>query len=325
MSYSCNTPVLMIFFNRPDTFEKVFEKVREAKPKTLILAQDGPRNDDDVASIEACRKIAENIDWDCNVIHDYSEVNLGCGVRPQSAITGALEKFESVIILEDDCIPSNSFFPYCEELLERYKDDERIAYISGLNHFEEWDCGKSDYFFTKAGAIWGWATWRRAWNRHYDYYVQTIQDEYVLKLYKQQVADKTVFENRLSSLKKAFDSFSNKEKLSYWDTQWGFAQYTQNMMAIVPKVNLIHNIGIGITSTHAKTLKNAQFVKYRNFVFIPTHELKFPINHPQFCAPDMEYHKLIYKCSRGTPIKRTIKKFINLILKLKNSKHKGDS
>ena len=99
MSYSCSVPILMIFFNRPDSFKQVFEKVREAKPKTLILAQDGPRNKSDIPGIEACRKVVENIDWECNVIREYSEVNLGCGVRPKSAIDFALERFESVIIL----------------------------------------------------------------------------------------------------------------------------------------------------------------------------------------------------------------------------------
>ncbi|MCI7643636.1 MAG: glycosyltransferase family 2 protein, partial [Lentisphaeria bacterium] len=248
MNYKCKTPILLIFFNRPSTFEKVFEKVKKVQPETLILAQDGPRNSDDNANIKKCREIAEKIDWPCSVIKDYSEVNLGCGVRPQSAISSALEKFEQVIILEDDCIPSDSFFPYCEELLERYKDDERIAYISGLNHFESWDCGESDYFFTKAGAIWGWATWRRAWKSYYDYYAHSIADAYIVKLYAQQINNKHIFDLRMSALQRANASQKNNEKLSYWDTQWGFANYTQNMLVIVPRVNLIHNIGVGTTS-----------------------------------------------------------------------------
>ncbi len=310
MNYKCKTPILLIFFNRPGTFEKVFEKVKKVQPETLILAQDGPRNSDDNANIKKCREIAEKIDWPCSVIKDYSEVNLGCGVRPQSAISSALEKFEQVIILEDDCIPSDSFFPYCEELLERYKDDERIAYISGLNHFESWDCGESDYFFTKAGSIGAWGTWRRAWSRYYDYYANLIHDPYIVKLYAQQVGVPHVFEKRLSSLLRANAAETNGDKLSYWDAQWGFAQYIQNMLVIVPKVNLIHNVGGGAESTHATTLKETKYIKYKNMLYMPTYELNFPLHHPKFCACDFEYHYLVYKCFGERLWKRMIKFFL---------------
>ena len=313
MSYICETPVLLIFYNRPSTFEQVFEKVREAKPKTLILAQDGARNEDDLPGIQACRNIAESVDWDCEVIKDYSEKNLGCGVRPYSAISNALNRFERVIILEDDCIPSQSFFRYCDELLVRYEDDDRIAYISGLNHFETWDCGNYDYFFTRAGAIWGWATWKKKWTRYYDYYVNGIEDPYIRKIYLQQVGNKTVGEARIAALEKAHKAKSTGEKLSYWDTQWGFAEYTQNMLAIVPRMNLIHNVGVGESSTHAKKLNVQKWEKYHNFVFIPTHEFDFPIRHPQFCACDVEYHELIYKCTAGKPIKRMVRKVLKAL------------
>lgn len=317
MKYSCSVPVLLIFFNRPETFAKVFEQVRKAKPKTLILAQDGARNERDIDGIEKCREIAESVDWECEIIRDYSEVNLGCGVRPQSAITNALERFESVIILEDDCVPSSSFFPYCEELLEKYKDDERICYISGLNHFEEWDCGGNDYFFTKTGAIWGWATWRRAWSKYYDYYADDICDEYNGKLYKMQISNKHAYSIRISALNRANNSKKTNEKLSYWDAQWGFVKYSQNMLVIVPKKNLIHNIGVGATSTHAQNLKMTTYKKYKNFVFIPTYEFDFPLRHPKTCACDIRYDNLVYKCSAGNSIRRIIikvlKELINII------------
>lgn len=315
MEYVCNTPVLMIFFNRPESFSKVFEQVRIVKPKTLILAQDGPRNEEDIPKIEACRKVVENIDWECEVIKDYSAVNLGCGVRPKSAIDLALSKFERVIILEDDCVPSSTFFNYCDQLLARYQNDERIAYISGLNHFEIWDCGNYDYFFSRAAAIGGWATWRRAWTCFYDYYAEGINDEYRLRLYKQQVGNKTVYEQRLLSLQQANNSAKNGKKLSYWDTQWGFAEFTQNMLAIVPRVNQICNIGVGGDSTHAKTLNTTRYVKNKNMVFIPTYEFQFPLRHPNFCACDMEYHFRVYKMAQGTWPKRILRKIKKRFIK----------
>lgn len=315
MDYICNTPVLLIFFNRPDSFTKVFEKVREARPRSLILAQDGPRNDKDSVGIQTCRKIVENIDWDCDVIRDYSEVNLGCGVRPKSAIDLALDKFETVIILEDDCVPSPTFFRYCDELLEKYRDDERIAYISGLNHFEIWNCGKYDYFFSKAAAIGGWATWRRAWGRFYDYHVNGVNEEYILKLYKQQIGNDYIYEQRIASLRRANKSAKNGEKLSYWDTQWGFAEYIQNMLAIVPRVNQICNVGVGADSTHAQNITATKYIKYKNMLFMPTHELDFPLKHPDFCACDLDYHNLVYKCASGTKLKQFLRGIKRTFLK----------
>lgn len=302
-NYICNAPVLLIFFNRADTFAKVFDKVREVKPRILYLAQDGPRNENDIAGIRECRKIVENIDWECEITRDFSDVNLGCGMRPQSAITKTLKKYGKAIILEDDCVPSRSFFPYCEELLERYKDDERIAYISGLNHFETWDCGNSDYFFTRAGGISGWATWERAWGRFYDYSVESFSDPYTKKLYGMQIANKNVAKQRFQSVNRAFNAAKNQEKLSYWDTQWGFAQFTQNMLAIVPRKNLICNIGVGTSSTHAQGREKNKYVKFKNMLFIPTYELEFPLKNPAYCAPDMEYHNLVYKMNEVNPLR----------------------
>lgn len=314
MEYSCSTPVLLIFFNRADTFAKVFEKVRKAKPKILILAQDGPRDEKDIPGIESCRKIAESVDWDCEKIRDYSEVNLGCGMRPQTAITNALNKFEQIVILEDDCVPSDSFFPYCEEMLKKYKDDERICYISGLNHFETWDCKGEDYFYTKTGAIWGWATWRRAWNK-YDYYVKTIEDERNLELVKAQFSNKQIAQHRAEGWKRAYDSLKNGEKLSYWDVQWGFVKYSQNMLVITPAKNLIHNIGVGAGSTHAAVGTQTKFVKYKNFVFIPTYEIEFPLKAPKVCVADTKYDDLVYKCSLNVPFMVKVKKFVRKFIK----------
>ena len=316
MSYICQTPVALIFFNRPKMLSNVFDKVREAKPKKLYLIQDGPRNEDDVPKIMECRKIVENIDWECEVIKDYSEINLGCGVRPQSGITNALKNEESIIILEDDCVPANSFFPYCEEMLEKYKDDERICYISGTNHFEEWDCGESDYFFAKTGAIAAWAVWRRTWSEYNDYHMKDvdINDKYYMPLIKSQITNKYMADFRVNAWRRAKNSLDNGEKLSYWDIQWGFVKYSQNMLVIVPKYNQICNIGTGDGSTHAASLAKQGFRKYKNFVFIPTRELEMPLKHPKYCVCDTKYDDLVYKCSAGNPIRRTIAKIVKKII-----------
>lgn len=315
MNYQCQSPVLLIFFNRPDTFQKVFDQVRKARPTHLILAQDGPRNEEDKEGIVACRSIAENIDWECQVIREYSDINLGCGVRPQSAISKALEFYDRVIILEDDCVPADSFFRYCDELLEKYKDDERIAYISGLNHFETWDCGEQDYFFTKTGAIWGWATWANKWNRYYDYYVSGIINPYVLKLVERQFPHPDLVKSRKDGWIRAYASATNGEKLSFWDNQWGFVKYSQNMLVITPKFNQIHNIGVGNASTHAQHQTGVTYKRFKNFFYIPVHELSFPLTYAKYAVCDMEYDFLVYKASLGNPIRRKMSTVMKKIYK----------
>ena len=291
--YRCKTPVTLIFFNRPNTFRKVFEKVREAKPYKLYLVQDGARlnRTDDVTRIQECRKIAENVDWECQVFKNYSDINLGCGMRPQSGITWTLDAEDSTIVLEDDCVPDLSFFRYCDELLEKYKNDTRVSYISGLNHFEEWDFGGNSYGFTKRGAIWGWATWRRAWNM-YDYSVANIEDDYLQKQLKYVGMDRKV-----ETWKQTNKLVVNGEQISYWDDQWGFVKHTQNQLVAVPKTNLICNIGTGEESTHARSLDN-KHIKYVDYNNMPIESLMFPLKHPPYIICDKMYDDLVIKCNK---------------------------
>lgn len=292
------TPILLIFFNRPETFIKVFEMVRKVKPKKLYLAQDGPREGNyiDRDRVEQCRKIAENIDWDCQVYKNYSEKNMGCGMRPQSAISWVFKQEEKAIILEDDCIPSRSFFIYCEELLNRYKDDERICLISGLNHFEKWDTlhqSNADYFFCKTGAIWGWATWARAWKYYsYDLMEYSMQD---IDIISKQIGNKNVAIKRKAIWKDTIKKLSNNENISYWDHQWGLVRYSQSQYTIVPKKNLITNIGVGEYSTHAKACLENTFKRFENFVFIPSYELEFPLKHPTILVNETMYDEYVYR------------------------------
>lgn len=315
MTEQLKTPVALIFFTRPDTFEKVFEQVRKARPKKLFLIQDGARENrpDDVEKINECRKIAENIDWECEVYKNYSDVNLGCGVRPSSGISWVFEHVEKAIILEDDCVPCDTFFDYCEQMLDKYENDERISYISGLNHFAEWDCGKYSYFFTKTGAIWGWATWKRAWKK-YDYRANMIKDEYLSKILKYQFAHKYAGEQRVKEWINVSKEKEEDKELSFWDSQWGIEKYSQNQLVIVPKYNQISNIGVGVASSHAQNRSETQFKKYKTFFHIPTKMLEFPFTHPEFCVCDIEYDKLVHKCVYGNVAIHKIKNIIKSII-----------
>ena len=287
-------PVLMIFFARPDTFEKVFEKVKMARPSKLFLACDGARegNQRDVESVEQCKKIVEGIDWECEVFTRYSSENQGCGKGPSNAISWAFEHTDRLVILEDDCVPDLTFFPYMKELLEKYKDDERIGMISGLNHLQTWDCGPGSYCFTKTGAIWGWGTWKRVWDK-YDYHVENIQNEYYQNLLLKEFPSSRIAKNRIGNWKHA-NKETKEKKVKYWDVQFGFLKYTQSYLTIVPKYNLIYNIGVGVGSTHTEQSSYKKWKKGR-VLFMPTTPLELPLTHPEIVVCDRKYDEETFK------------------------------
>lgn len=164
-----STPIALIIFNRPDLTIRVFSKIARAKPKTLFVIADGPRSDHpgDIKKCAEARSIIESVDWDCTVHKNYSDINLGCGRRLASGISWVFEKVEEAIILEDDCLPHPTFFRFCKELLERYRDDERIMQINGQNFQHKSMRTSYSYLFSYSNNCWGWATWRRAW-QHFD-------------------------------------------------------------------------------------------------------------------------------------------------------------
>lgn len=287
-----NTPVALIFFTRPNTFKHVFSQIKKIKPKKLFLIQDGPRikNLNDLKKIMECRRIAENIDWKCEIHKNYSDVNLGCGMRPASGIAWVFKFVDRAIILEDDCVPNLTFFPYCERLLEKYKNDERITMISGRNHFIEWDCGGYSYCFAKEGSTAGWATWKRIFNK-YDYEISAFNIEKVKNLLYNDFYSKRVAKERIRNLKSIREKLKNNEKLSCWDYQFKFLQYTQSGLSIVPKYNQIKNIGTGSDSTHAKNTLKCTPKKIAKLFFMETKALDFPLKEPEFVICDREYDK----------------------------------
>ena len=288
-------PVLLIFFTRPDTLEKVFEKVKEARPSKLFLACDGPRegNANDVLKIEECKKIVEDIDWECEVYKRFSDVNLGCGKGPAAAISWAFEHVDRIVVLEDDCVPNATFFPYMQELLDKYKDDERVGMISGLNHFKEWDCGGNSYCFAKTGAIWGWGTWRRVW-KDYDYNIKDIEDAHLVKMIENSIVDKTAKVNRIRRFKLAKAKIDSGENISFWDMQFGFLKDKNSYLAVVPNHNLIFNIGVGEGSTHAIAVETSKW-KRGKLHFIPIQDVEIPLKHPNYVIRDYQYDLLVDK------------------------------
>lgn len=296
------TPVLLIFFNRPDTLKETFAAIRDAKPTKLYLAQDGPRDGrkDDINAITECRKIVEKIDWECEVHRRYLTKNVGCGLGPYQAISWAFETEDRLIIMEDDCVASESFFHFCDEMLEKYEDDNRIFMITGCNMELQTRNVKASYFFGYSGTNWGWATWKRNWSMM-DYECSFVDDNQVALFLPE-------FLRKLSGRKgkREWISFQdtakrlhNGENISYWDVQWQSIRYLNHQLSIIPSKNLITNIGIGPTSTHAKMVDMADGYYSKvgkvNFNNNQRFELEFPLIHPDYIIQNVEYDRKIDK------------------------------
>lgn len=240
-------PVLFIVFNRPDTTARVFETIREAKPGRLFVAADGPRSEEERRQTEKTREITESIDWDCKVERLYSPNNLGCRLGVTSAINWAFEYTDRLIILEDDCLPAVSFFRFCTELLSRYEDDHQVSAVTGANLFGDKYAGNASYFFSKVGGIWGWATWRRAWDL-YEANIYERLNSKVLKDLRAYLESDRLFDFYLSHL-----TLVSKGQLDTWDFQWIVSQILNKKLSILPARNMVSNIGFGPEATHTKS------------------------------------------------------------------------
>ncbi len=291
-SASPDVPVLFLVFNRPDLAARVFARIRAARPARLFVAADGPRPNrpDDEATCRECRRLAELVDWPCEVRTLFRETNLGCRAAVSSAITWFFEQVEAGVVLEDDCLPDPSFFPYCAELLARYRDDERVTTISGMGYRRPGLCGRDSYGFTTYQLIWGWATWRRAWRR----YEPTLERWPFL-------ADPAWLRRHLGDARAAriwsqLVAAYRRQQVDTWDYPWNFSCWVHGGLGIVPAVNLVDNIGFGPGGTHT-TDGDSQLA--------PAAALPFPLRHPRRVKCnrrlDREYERLYLPAERPRP------------------------
>lgn len=269
------TPVLFITFRRPDTTRKVLEMIRQAQPKRLYIAQNFPGSDnvEEIKKWNDVRAIIENIDWDCNVQRLYREHYLDAKTSISTAINWFFENEEEGIILEDDCLPHPTFFRFCEEMLERYRDDERIAMISGDNFQFGRKRTEYSYYFSRYTHIWGWASWRRAWV-NYDVDMKLWPEIREGEWLKDLLGDK----KSVRYWKKIFENVY-KGKIDTWDYQWVFSCWIQNALTILPNVNLVSNIGFGSEAVHTRDINK--------FAMIETKTIN-SISHPSYILRDLK-------------------------------------
>lgn len=300
-------PILFIIFRRPTIAQKSFESIRKCQPNQLYIACDGARD-----SVEGEKELVEQtksaildmIDWPCDVRTLFQKENLGCSKAVFTAINWLFEEEERGIILEDDCVAQDSFFPFVSEMLEKYKIDNRIGMIAGSNNINYQM--KASYCFSKYKACWGWATWRRAWqNMDLNMNWRTTEcNSSVIENMGYRSCDLKYWRYRIKLI--------DQNLVSAWDWQWYFTLASQNQLSIFPKVSLISNIGFGKGSTHTWGKNQKKYMASK--------KLQFPLIHPHLVLPDYSFDNAFYKSNntlfytlmRYTPnsLKTIVKKII---------------
>lgn len=280
--YKTKTPVAIIIFNRYDNAHSVLEQIKKVEPSELFVIADGPRANraGEKEKCEKARSICDEIDWKCKVHKVFSDENLGCAKRVTSGLNEVFSKVERALIFEDDCIPAESFFEFADEMLEKYKDNEQIMLVSGNNKSfdpakmkvtksgiqSETEPAKPSYFFSKQSQIWGWATWRRAWNKmdlSMKDWPQLKKSGLVESIYKKP--------SHRYYWKAAFDYVYNGHTNS-WAFPWNLSVWREGGYSIVPSVNLIRNAGFNADATHTSGKSIFENLDYG--------ELSFPLVHP---------------------------------------------
>jgi len=309
-----STPILLITFNRPETTKLVLEAIVKYNPEKLFVFSDGPRESnemDDNKLIMETRNMVKSINWEGSLYTRFMETNQGCGLGVSGAISWAFETEEQLIILEDDCVPSQSFFGFCNKLLYKYALDTRVMHIAGTRWNKEFEVNHESYFFSRYAHIWGWATWKRSWEK-YDFMMKDWPD------FKKTGLLNNLVENYFPLYKRweyMFRSVYSQSRKHTWDYQWQYAIFKNNGLCITPIKNLVTNIGdVGVhfkekTSAHHRDREEVeellidplffhcdyQFDRYHGRTFYLNGRSRLKLLY------DSTISKMIFRLTRGTP------------------------
>lgn len=281
--------VLILFFNRPERLKEVFDEVRKARPSRLFLYQDGPRGEADMAGIEGCRRVVEDIDWECEVHRMYQQRNYGCDPSEYISQKWAFSIVDKCIVLEDDDVPSQSFFPFCKEMLDRYEHDERITMIAGFNSDEVTPGVPCDYFFTSVFSIWGWASWRRVidtWDASYAF----LDDEFAMRQINGVMRQRRYCAD---TLRACYDHRASGKE--YYETIFWSAMVMNSGLAIMPTRNMINNRGATEGSTHFAGSLETMPRRLRRLFTMKRFEVDFPLKHPRYVIENVEFKERTYR------------------------------
>lgn len=284
-----DVPVLILFFNRPEQLSQVFQQVREARPSRLFLYQDGPRGAQDMPGIMACRKVVESVDWDCHVERLYQERNYGCDPSEFISQKWAFSHVDKCVVLEDDDVPSVTFFSFAKEMLDRYEYDDRVTMICGFN-VEEHTADTSDsYFFSTNFSIWGWASWRRVvdqWDEHYTW----LDDTETVTRLQTLIRERGYRDDFLPMCRK-----HRAQGKAFYETIFWAHLLLSNGLCIVPTHNMINNLGATADSTHfggeLATLPHG----YRRIFTMGRYDMNYPLRHPKHVIEHVAYRHRVYR------------------------------
>lgn len=275
-----NTPVAFIIFRRPDLTARVFERIRAARPPRLFIIADGARTSQETSQCAEARRIVEGVDWPCEVKRNYSDQNMGCCDRIATGLDWVFAQVPEAIILEDDCRPAQSFFRFCAELLDHYRQVDRVMHISGSNFLVERATPYS-YYFSRYAHMWGWATWARAW-RHMDLRLREWQ-QFKNSAIRELFPDK---DERSYWIQKLHPFFTG-QRTDTWDHPWQYSIWAQRGVCIVPQTNLVTNIGFGDGATHTHNTNSP-------ISNLPAGEMPATLRHPPELGFDDEADRAVY-------------------------------
>lgn len=282
---SLETPVAVLIFNRPDLTKLVFQEIRKVKPKKILVVADGSRFPEEEEKCRNARQVFNKIDWECELLTNFSEVNLTSPIRCSSGIDWIFSNVEEAIILEDDCLPSESFFFFCQEMIERYREDERIMHISGSNFRRVPRKNDYSYCFSKYGTAWGWATWRRAW-KYFDFemkeWLSLRQTNWIETIHKDKIEQQHWI--------KVFDSCTLGGD-PHWDYAWMFSCWSKGGLSIIPEVNLVSNTGCRWDGTRHSSVDDS-------LALVPRHTLQ-SLRHPEQIIQDTETNNYLFDIRFG--------------------------
>jgi hypothetical protein len=288
MVMSLSTPVALFIFNRPDLTRVAFEAIAQVRPRKLLVVADGPRTPEEAEKCRQARAISERVDWPCEVVTNFSEANLGCKERVASGLDWVFSEANEAIIIEDDCLPDPSFFSFSEQLLARYRDDERIMHINGCNFLSDRISLERSYYFSRyTFGGYGWASWSRAW-QHFDKDMKSWPEF-----------------KRSGMLAQLFEASGEQDfwrgildrtyagEIDTWDFQWFYAVWTQGGLSIVPRVNLVSNLGFRPDATHTNTPHERDWLSN-----LPRGSID-EIQHPDFVIRNREADNQIARAYYG--------------------------
>lgn len=271
-----NTPVALFIFNRPHTTSQVFQQIRRARPSRLFVIADGPRIDrpDDRQRCDAAREATGDVDWPCDVQREYAEANLGQRKRIETGLTWVFDHVDETVVLEDDCLPHATFFGFCGQLLDRYRDEARVMTVSGNRLMPTRGSTERSYHFSRYPLIWGWATWRRAW-QHYDGDMRAWPELRDAGWLNRQLDSQLARDYWTYILEKAWASPQTRS----WDYAWALSSWRRQGFSIIPSVNLVSNIGFGADATHNTN-------SLSRYAATPTEAMPFPLGHSDAIVRD---------------------------------------